>query len=140
MHKERPSFSCFLQISITSNAAIEESGKEEENAEFATDIQVANAFAGIVAINGQMSSPGAEGGPAASGRRPARQRGAGASGFGLREPRPRNPSCAAIWGGGGGGGPLRLGLDRKPSSCLELEKLLLGASSRSLTRRGALRF
>ena len=51
-----------------------------------------NAFANIVAITRQMSSPGAEGGPAASGRRPARQRGAvGGSGFGVPEPRPPEP-------------------------------------------------
>ena len=61
MHKERPSFNCFPQISITSDAAFEESGKDEENAEIASNIEVANAFDGIIAINGQMSSPGAEG-------------------------------------------------------------------------------
>src|SRR5690349_3398065 len=91
MHKERPSFNCFPQISITSNAAFEESGKDEENAEVASDIEVANAFASIVAINGQMSSPGAEGGPAASGRRPG------------------TPVAQQSGVEGGGGGPLRLG-------------------------------
>ena len=96
MHMERPSFNCFPQIII-----ITESAAFEESAEIESDDNDTNAFASIIAINSQMSSPGAEGGPAASGRRPARQRGAGVAGCGLREPRPRNPSCAAIWGGGG---------------------------------------
>ncbi len=97
MHKERPSFNCCPQISMTSDAAFDQKREGEKKAkvelnnnanEFGNGVanEFGSAFTGAVAstlaINGQMISPGAEGGPAASGRRPARQRGAvGGSGF-----------------------------------------------------------
>jgi hypothetical protein len=61
MLKERPSFNCFPQISITENATFEKNVETEEIAEIASDNEVANAFANVVAITSEMSGPGPKG-------------------------------------------------------------------------------